>query len=188
MTDLKPITALGNAEPMRRAIGYLELTEIVTTGLASLALSRATIHASILGLELPAPGKWASSGEISAFWTGPNQWMIEGEGRGTNDFVRYLNGNVLQGALTDQTDGWVTFEVRSLADDHTLVRLMEKLFNIDLARFVTGSATRTGLEHMSVFVIRKAPDRLVVMGMRSAAGSIWHALETAASRVSEKSK
>lgn len=188
MTDLVPMTALGGVETAHRTFGPLELSEIGTTGLASLALHQATTRASILGLELPAPGKWASAGEISAFWTGPNQWMIEGEGRGADDFVRYLKTDVLQGALTEQTDGWVVFEIRSLANDRALVRLMEKLFNIDLAWFEAGSATRTGLEHMSVFVIRKAPDRLVVMGMRSAAGSIWHALEIAASRVSEESK
>ena len=42
---------------------------------------------------------------------------------------------------------------------------------------------RSGLEHTSVFVIRRSPTGVAMLGMRSMAGSFWHALETAAARV-----
>ncbi|KGJ02633.1 hypothetical protein IT41_16850 [Paracoccus halophilus] len=34
----------------------------------------------------------------------------------------------------------------------------------------------TGLHHLSVFLIHRAEDRLAVIGMRSLAGALWHAL------------
>ncbi|TIQ13528.1 MAG: sarcosine oxidase subunit gamma, partial [Mesorhizobium sp.] len=61
-----------------------------------------------------------------------------------------------------------------------------KLVNIDLANFGPGGATRTGLEHMSCFVIRRGDVHAAVLGARSSAGSLWHALETAAKRLEEK--
>ena len=64
-----------------------------------------------------------------------------------------------------------------------ILSVMAKLVNLDPRRYGPGTATRTGLEHMSVFVIRPAPGRLTVLGMRSAAGSLWHALETAVARI-----
>ena len=36
---------------------------------------------------------------------------------------------------------------------------------------------------MSVFVIRRSEDRLAVLGMRSAAGTLWHVLDAAAKRL-----
>jgi sarcosine oxidase subunit gamma len=38
---------------------------------------------------------------------------------------------------------------------------------------------------MSVFVIRRAPDRLAILGMRSAAETLWHVIETASRRQAE---
>ncbi|WP_296374647.1 hypothetical protein [Yoonia sp.] len=53
---------------------------------------------------------------------------------------------------------------------------------IHLARLGPGQATRTVLDHMGVFVLRSAHDRLAILGARSAAGSLWHAISGAAAR------
>lgn len=63
-----------------------------------------------------------------------------------------------------------------------VLALLAKLVNLGPVRLAANSAARTGLHHMGVFVIRRAPDHLAVLGMRSAAGSLWHALDTAAAR------
>ena len=174
-TDLAPICALGAAVPQSRTIGAVTLTENAELGLASLALRRGGA-APGLGFTLPGPGGWAEGEGIAAFWTGPDQWMVEFPDRAASDVAAGLAGPGV--SVTEQTDGFAAFEIA--APEPVLVALMEKLVNVDPARFGPGSATRCGFHHMSVFVIRRAADRLAVLGMRSAAGTIWHALANAA--------
>ncbi|CAM3056803.1 sarcosine oxidase subunit gamma [Paracoccus aminovorans] len=180
MTDLTPICALGAAVPQSRRIGAVTLTENAELGLASLALRRGGT-APDLGLALPGPGGWAEGGGIAAFWTGPDQWMVEFPGRAAEDVAALLAAPGC--SVTEQTDGFVAFEIQ--APEPALLALLSKLVNVDPARFGPGAATRTGFHHMSVFVIRRAADRLALLGMRSAAGTIWHALVEAAERQEE---
>jgi heterotetrameric sarcosine oxidase gamma subunit len=182
VTDLKPITALGTEAPRSETFGALSITENADLALASLALRRGTAQPVPMGLALPGPGGWAAGQGVAAFWAGPGLWMIEAAGRAEEDFARELKSAAPGCSVTEQTDGWVAFEVISSAGAAPILRLLEKLVNIDPAGFGPGRATRTGLEHMSVFVIRRAGDRLAVLGMRSEAGTLWHALETAAAR------
>jgi sarcosine oxidase subunit gamma len=82
-------------------------------------------------------------------------------------------------ALTDQSDGWVTLDLRA-PDAEMLERVLEKLVNLDLRRFQTGQARRAGLAHLSAFVLRMDAGHARIFGPRSAAGTLWHALDTAA--------
>lgn len=188
MTDLTPITALGQAAPVSLGFGALTLRENAGLALASLALRRGAAQPVPMGLALPGPGLWHAGNGVSAFWTGPGQWMVEAEGRAEEDFAGALKQAAPACSVTEQTDGFVAVEIASAAGAAPIERLMSKLFNIDVAGFGPGSATRTGFEHMSVFVIRRAADRLAVMAMRSAAGSVWHGLCTAATRLAEEGK
>lgn len=185
MSDLKPITALGGAVSRAQSFGALGIVENSGLALASLALREGVTPPGPMGLTLPGPGGWVAKGEVAAFWTGPGQWMIEAEGKAEEDFAASLAVQVPGGFVTEQTDGWVAFEISSAAGEGPIRRLMEKVVNVDLAGFAPGCATRTGLEHMSVFLIRRGEDRLAVIGMRTLAGSLWHALETAATRLQE---
>ncbi|MFT4013945.1 MAG: sarcosine oxidase subunit gamma [Paracoccus sp. (in: a-proteobacteria)] len=178
MPELTPICALGGTAPQSRRIGALTLTENAGLGLASLALRRGATAPDLGLLSLPGPGGWAAGKGISAFWTGPDQWMVEFPGRADQDVAALICDSGL--SVTEQTDGFVAFEIEGPAP--ALVALLEKLVNLDAGRFAPGSATRTGLHHMSVFVIRRAETRLTVLGMRTAAGTIWHALVEAAQR------
>nr|WP_153747247.1 sarcosine oxidase subunit gamma [Rhodovulum strictum] len=180
---MTPITALGADLPRCARFGPLTLTETPGLALASLALRRGTAAPALFGLTLPSPGGWVAGAGVAAFWTGPGQWMIEAEGRAEHDFAAEVKRAAPGCSVTEQTDGWVAIEIASSAGADPLIRLMEKLVNVDAATFGPGRATRTALEHMGVFLIRRAEDRLAVLGMRSAAGSLWHALETAASRL-----
>lgn len=155
MTDLAPLCALGSRTPRVVTFGAIRIAENPDLVLTSVILP---------GADLPEPGCWSDG----AFWTGPDQWMLErpaSEG----------------GITTDQTDAWAVFEIE--ANEPALLRLLEKLVNIDLSRFGPGHATRTGLEHMSVFVVRRSVTHIAIFAMRSAAGSVWHALEAAARRI-----
>ncbi len=185
MTDLAPLTALGAAAPRSAAFGALTLAENADLGLASLAQRRGAPVPVPMGLALPGPGLWHAGNGLAAFWTGPGQWMIEAPGRAAEDFAAALKRAAPEASVTEQTDGFCAFEIASSAGPAPIVALLEKLVNLDAGAFGPGSATRTGFEHMSIFVIRRAEDRLAVLGMRSAAGSIWHALETAARRLEE---
>lgn len=152
MTDLTPICALGGTTPRVATFGAVRMAENPDLVLTSVAGS---------GLDLPGPGQFANG----AFWTGPDQWMLERPAP--------------EGALTtDQTDAWVVLEIEG-----NIEPLLEKLVNIDPARIAPGHATRTALEHMGVFVIRRSATQVAVLGMRSAAGSLWQALEIAAKRL-----
>ncbi len=188
MPDLKPTAALGGETARSVHHGALVLEENTGLALASLALRRGISQPAPFGLTLPGTGEWAANDRVSAFWTGPGQWMIEATGRADDDFAAELAGLCPGCSVTEQTDGFAMFEIRSSAGEPAILSLMARLVNLDPARLAPGSATRTGLEHMSVFVIRRTPDRLAILGMRSAAGSLWHALETAVSRLAEDAR
>lgn len=185
MPDLTPVTALGDAGPRARLHGALQIEENTGLALASLALRRNAPAPSPFGLALPGPGGFVADGAVSAFWTGPDQWMIEGHGRADSDFAAELAALCPGCSVTEQTDGFVAFEIRSSSGETPILALMAKLVNIDPARLAAGSATRTGLFHLSAFAIRRAPDRLAIIGPRSAAQTMWHGLETALQRLAD---
>lgn len=183
MTDLTQTTALGGDRPRSVRHGGLLLQEKPDVALASLAMRAGASRPSPFGLTLPGPGGWTSDGPIAMFWTGPQQWMVVAEGRTETDFADELSTLCPMCSITEQTDGFVLFEMSSDAGEGLIHALLSKLVNLDPACLRPGSATRTGLEHMSVFVIRRSPAHLAVLGTRSAAASLWRALETAVSRL-----
>jgi heterotetrameric sarcosine oxidase gamma subunit len=185
--DLKPTTALGGQTPMTARHGALRIEENTMLALASLALRRGASEPSTFGLTLPGPGKWIANGKVSALWTGQDQWLIEAVDRAETDFAAELSALCPASSVTEQTDGFVAFEIGSDKGEAPIAALMRKLVNLDPLAFGAGSATRTGMEHMSVFVIRRAPERLAIIGMRSAAQTLWHVIETAARRQAELS-
>ncbi|WP_245460085.1 MULTISPECIES: sarcosine oxidase subunit gamma [unclassified Mesorhizobium] len=186
VSDLRPITALGAALPRLASFGALEIRENGGLALASMALRRGTVEPTPFGLALPGPGRWIAGQGVAALWTGLDQWMIEAEGRAELDFAAELKQLAPGCSVTEQTDGWVAFEIVSRAGTGPIDALLSKLVNVDLADFGPGRATRTGLEHMSCFVIRRSEAHIAVLGARSSAGSLWHALETAAKRLEER--
>ncbi len=182
MTDLSPLSALGDALPLTIAIGPLTIRENAGMALASLTLRQGSGEPQPFGLHLPGPGGWKATDGIAAFWIGPGAWMVEAEGRAESDFAAALKAEARHCSVSEQTDGCVMFEITA-ADAAPIRALLEKLVNLDAQGFAPGSARRTGLEHMSVFVIRRAEGHLALLAMRSAAGSVFHAIETAARRL-----
>ncbi|TNE66757.1 MAG: sarcosine oxidase subunit gamma [Rhodobacteraceae bacterium] len=185
MTDLTPITALGGTVARTEVFGALTISENAGLGLASLSLRAGQEVPQPFGLMLPGVGKAVSMGDYAAFWTGRGQWMIEAAGKAEVDFAAMLKSEVPECSVTEQTDGFTAFEIASTQGAGSIEALMNKLVNIEPKAFGPGQATRTGLEHMTVFLIRRAEDRLAVIGMRTLAGSLWHALAVAARRLED---
>ncbi|WP_460274096.1 sarcosine oxidase subunit gamma [Celeribacter sp. ULVN23_4] len=185
VTDLTPITALGGTVARSEMFGALTISENADLGLASLALRTGQEAPSPFGLTLPDVAKAVSAGDYAAFWTGPGQWMIEATGKADVDFAAMLKSEAPDYSVTEQTDGFTTFEIASSQGAAPIDALLTKLVNIDPKALSAGQTTRTGLEHMTVFLIRRADDRLAVIGMRTLAGSLWHALAVAARRLED---
>ncbi|RWE15267.1 MAG: sarcosine oxidase subunit gamma [Mesorhizobium sp.] len=186
MTDLNALTPLGAAQPRSVSFGALDIRETPELALASLSLRWGSAKPVPFGLHLPEPGHWVAGQGMAAFWIGRDQWMLEAKGRAEENFAADLKEVSPDCTVTDQTDGWVAFEIVSRSGKALLESLLSKLVNIDLADFGPGCATRTGLEHMSCYMIRRSDTLVALLGARSFAASLWHALDTAARRLQEK--
>lgn len=78
-------------------------------------------------------------------------------------------------SITEQTDAWVRFDLTGTG----LAAVFERLCALDVRSMQPGDATRTVIEHLGTYVIRGTKG-MTVLGPRSAAGSLHHALVTAA--------
>lgn len=181
MTDLFPTTALGAQSPEITRIGALTITETPGLALASVALRRgAEVPSILLGTPLPGPGGWAGGNGMTAIWTGPGQWLVAAPDRAETDFAGALAERLGTAvSVTEQTDGWVAFQVAG----PNLPALLERLCNIDLAGFGPGRATRTLIEHLGCLVVREGAEAAIILGARSSAGSLHHTLCAAARRI-----
>lgn len=176
--------ALGLAAPKTETLGPVRLAEVTDTALASLASRRGregavAAIAGQIGLPLPPPGCAASGPIWSAFWLGPDQWMLEAPAATHEDIAVPLRAAFGQAAsITEQSGAWVRIDV--FAPD--LPALFERLSAQDTRAMQPGSATRTVIEHLGTYLIRR-PDRMTLLGPRSSADALWHALATAAGSV-----
>jgi sarcosine oxidase subunit gamma len=83
-------------------------------------------------------------------------------------------------SVTEQTDGWVRFEITG----ERCRALFELLCNVDIQRMDAGQATRTQIEHLGTFVLCQTPGTAYsLLTLRSAAASLQHALEAAATAI-----
>ena len=179
---LRPITPLGHDAPHSVTLGPVTITEVTDTALASLAarhgeaLAVADI-AETAGIPLPPPGKAAQGATYAAFWLSPEMWMIEAPFATHEDIVAILKPHFGEAAsLTEQTDAWARYDVTG----NDLPTMFERLCAFDLRSHGLGSATRTVIEHLGCYVVIRTDNHLSVIGPRSSAASVFHALETAA--------
>lgn len=178
---LKALTPLGRDAPVSETVGPVTITENVGVALASLASrmgreAEVAVAAQAAGLPLPGPGR-AETASYGAIWLGSEQWMIEAPFETHEDIVAILKPLFGEAAsITEQTDAWVRFDLTA-AD---LPALFERLCGYDLRRNGLGSATRTVIEHLGCYVVRRAENQVSVIGPRSSAHSLHHALITAA--------
>ncbi|WP_095588951.1 sarcosine oxidase subunit gamma [Actibacterium ureilyticum] len=179
MTDLIPTTAFGTTTARTATHGALSMAEDVTTALASVALRRGADVPVPLGLPLPGPGGWAGADGAMAVCMGPDQWLILGADGAGGDFAADIAAAAPDCSVTEQTDGWVILDIRSKddADGAPMAELLTRLVNLDPATLAPGRATRSQTGHLGIIALRLAPDRLLLLGLRSAAESLWQHLD-----------
>lgn len=181
---LKPITALGHDAPKLDKLGPWILTERADVALASLAVRRGRlvdVHAAAAtaGVPLPAPGRSESGTVYGAFWITPEMWMIEAPFASHEDIRSHLLAVFGDTAsITEQTDAWVRFDLAG----EGLGRLLERLSNFDFNN-PAGAATRTVMEHLGCYLIKRSEVLVTIYGPRSSAESLHHALVVAAQSV-----
>jgi sarcosine oxidase subunit gamma len=182
--DLVPLTALGGSEAQVETNGTVTLTELPDLALASVTARLGHDDAcaeglqALLGAEPPGPGKAVLASPLSAVWMGPDQWMIGAPFDSHEDLAARLKMKLKDAAsVTEQSDGWVCFDVTG-AD---VVAMFERLCAAPVRRMQAGDAQRSTIHQMGCFVICGAPGAHIrVLGPRSSAGSLHHALMQAA--------
>jgi sarcosine oxidase subunit gamma len=178
---MNPLSPLGHPLPTSDTIGPFTVAESMDVALASLAArlgreAEVAARAAEAGVPLPGPGQATANGEWAAFWTAPETWFVEAPFATHEDIAARLKPLFGDAAsITEQTDAFARFEVTG-----PLRPLFERLCNLDLDRFGPGSATRTAIEHLGTYAICRAPDRMTLLGPRSSAASLHHALLAAA--------
>jgi sarcosine oxidase subunit gamma len=173
---------LGGTDPREDVVGTVTLTERPGIALASVAARlgheqacRAHL-ADVIGA-VPAPGQCQLHDPEAGFWMGPDLWMVGAPFETHEDLADQLKARFGQTAsITEQTDAWVIFDLRGSGMED----VMERLCAIDIRAMKTGEGTRTIIDHLGCFVLRRDPsDWVRILGPRSSAASLHHAILTA---------
>ena len=178
---MTPLPALGRTTAQVDTVGSLILAEETGLALASVSVrlnhedACAAVLQDILGGQIPGIEEVVMHNPESAFWVGPNQWMVIAPHDTHEDLAAQLKSRLQASAsVTEQNDAWVIF---NLQGDYAPV--MELLCPINLRTFDIGTARRTSIDHLGCFVTRRGEQHLQIFGPRSSAGSLHHALLTA---------
>lgn len=181
--DMQPITPLGALTPRADDHGPVSLREVTDTAIASFASrlgcetqAEKALSEAISITPLPAPGRGISNETFAALWTGPNQWMILAPHDSHEDLAGQLKAVVKGNAsITEQNDAWCRFDLEGPG----LAEVFERLCPVNLRACTGGEATRTSIDHLGCLLFVIAAEHVVVLGPRSSAGSLHHALLTA---------
>lgn len=183
MHDLQPVTALGGTTPQVDKFNHITITENDGIALASVAARNGRQVACHVVLEkllgaVPGPGRCQLHDPEAGFWMGPDQWMI-GAPRATHELIADQLKELLgdNASVTEQSGAWVTFDVVGPA----MSDICELLCAVPIRQMVAGDAQRTVIHQLGCFVIRRAAgDHIRILGPRASAGTLHHALVTAA--------
>ena len=185
MHDLKPLTALGGVEPRTDKIGSVTCVEVPDVALASVAARLGQEKATLaelkktLGVAAPGPGGFAEKA-LGAFWTGPDQWMVEAPYDTHEDLANLLKSKLKDAAsVTEQSGAWVRFDLSG----NGVCDVLERLCKLDIRAMTASDAGRSTVEHLGCFVICRDENAFSVLGPRSSAGTLHHALTTAMTSV-----
>ncbi|MDG1432317.1 MAG: sarcosine oxidase subunit gamma [Paracoccaceae bacterium] len=185
MHNLTASTSLGGANPASETIGQMTVSEVPFTALASVSARlggeehTTQILKTFSECDAPGPNKMSSSSDINCFWTGQDQWMIsapmESHELMASDLDKLAAGKA---SVTEQSGGWVQFDVSG----SDLNDMFERLCALPIRHMGKGDANRTRIEQIGCFVLHHG-DRISVLGPRSSAGSLYHALLTCAKSI-----
>ncbi|WP_284165759.1 sarcosine oxidase subunit gamma [Frigidibacter sp. SD6-1] len=181
---LNALTSLGHSDPVTREIGPYRIVERFDIALASIACRRGRdkdFSKAAKGMvPLPDPAGSTQGAPYSSFWVAPDMWFVEAPFATNEDIAEELKRLFGDSAsVTEQTDGWARFDL--FAPD--LAPLLERLCNVDFPHVEDGFASRTLVEHIGCYLIRRRQGEVTLYGPRSSAKSLLHAIETAAASV-----
>lgn len=178
---MTPMTALGGTAPVVETTGTAILTEVTNLALASVSTRLGEDEickerlAAFLGREIPEVEELVIHEPLSAFWMGPGQWMVVAPHETHENIASTLKETLgASASVTEQNDAWGIFDLEG-----DIAKIMELLCPIDMRDFPAGSARRTTIDHMGCFVVRRDKQHLQILGPRSSAGSLHHAILTA---------
>jgi len=185
--SLEPAFPLGGITPRVDEFEALTLRENADLVLVSLAQREAgktglaSIAQAHFGGSLPEPGCRFEGQNCAIFWVAPGQWFFETHGRKQENLVISMSEKFGETAsITDQSDGWVAFDL----EGPNVLPVLERLCQLDIHSSKSGFAARSVIDHMGVFVICLGKNAWRILGARSSAKSLHHALCTAAVSVS----
>ena len=179
--NLTATTALGGTKPRIDQHGPITLSEESGYALASVAARKGGERATVLAIRRmigpAAPKQNHVAGDtVTAFWTGPDQWMLEAPYDSHETLFATARAEVKgKASITEQTGGWCRFDLRGVG----LATVLERLCPINMTKFQPGNATRTSIDHLGCFVVCRALDHISIIGPRSSATSLHHGLLTA---------
>ncbi|MEX1036903.1 MAG: hypothetical protein WDZ54_13205 [Sneathiella sp.] len=184
---LAPLIALGKGAPVIETIGGITICENPDFAIASIAVRNGrekdiqTSLLPVIGRDLPGPGRAVLAGETSAIWIGSGQWFLLAPLGTHPDYACELKDILTDTAsVTEQTDGWVVFDITG----HNLIPLLERLCDLNSKTLTAGDATRCLIEHLGCLIIcRESGRNFTLLGPRSSAVSLHHTLVTAAHSV-----
>ena len=188
MHEMIAITPLGGATAQIDSFSSVEISEQPDWALASVTARHGQTEAvkeaaiNLMGISLPDVGDVTAGPEMTAFWIGPDQWMIEADHAQHERLAAKLKAGFANSAsVTEQTDGWARFDV----DGSKAVEMFERLCPLDARAMATDRVSRSSIEHLVCFVVcRNAGQHFSVFCPRSAAASLHHTLCTAAQSLS----
>lgn len=182
-SDMQPLTPLGAAAPRVDNHGPFSVREVTDTALASFAarLGReaAAEKALTSALELqnlPGPGQASSNSTFSVLWMGPDQWMVLAPHDSHEELAAILKAKAGDDAsVTEQNDAWCRFDLTGSG----LELVFERLCPVNLRASGPAFTTRTTIDHLGCLLFVQSAHQVTVLGPRSSAASLHHALLTA---------
>ena len=183
MHKLKALTPLNNDQLAFDRFEGITLREENDLSLAMLMKHSGTdkdFHAlakNILKVDFPKVSKSVTQGERVIRWIRSDTWLIEapyiGHGKLESE-IKDLFGNAV--AVVEQSDAFCLFDIEGLKCTEVLARLC----NVDTGKMKKGDISATQLEHLNCFIVcKKEGQQYRIMGPRSAAISIQHAIISA---------
>ena len=187
MHSLSATSALGASAPQSDTVGTIRISENCDRALASVSARRdkeaacADALATFIGSAAPGPAQVIFGTPYCAFWTGPDQWMVSAPFDSHELLADDLKAALKDTAsITEQTDGWVIFDVAGAG----VVDLFERLCPAPSRRMTAGDGQRTTIHHIGCFLnCHGEAAEFQVLGPRSSAGTLHHALMSVARSV-----